>query len=172
MQKLLKATVLFWLGLAVIGIAEPARAAEEQPVFHVPPQKIATYIAGQKGRKRAVVIWASWCPYCRKEMPNLVKIEKEKPGALTLISVDEDFQDLRDYLNRTGPLPFKIIVVRQTPGQSLNKSLATLGIAAVKGYPTAIYLDENNKVIRQGGLEIEYLKKFLQPSGTTPEPQE
>ena len=53
-----------------------------------------------------VDFWAQWCPYCRREMPGLVKIEKEKPGALTLVSVDEDFQDLRDYLNRAGPLPF------------------------------------------------------------------
>ena len=94
-------------------------------------------------------------------MPGLVKIEKEKPGALTLVSVDEDFQDLRDYLNRAGPLPFRIIVVKDTPGQSLNKSLATLKIAPVKGYPTAIYLDETNKVVQQGGLEIEHLRTFI-----------
>ncbi len=170
MQKLLKATVLFWLSLTVIGFTEPARAAEEQPVFHVPPQKIATYIAGKKGRKRALIVWASWCPYCRREMPGLVKIEKEKPGALTLVSVDEDFQDLRNYLNRTGLLPFRIIVVKDTPGQSLNKSLATLKIAPVKGYPTAIYLDETNKVVQQGGLDIDNLKQFLQMAGNKASP--
>lgn len=160
MQTFLKGTVLFWLGLAFLSLSEPARAAE-QPVYHVPPQKIATYIAGKKGRKRALIVWASWCPYCRREMPGLVKIEKEKPGSLNLVSVDEDFQDLRNYLNRTGPLPFRIIVVKDTPGQSLNKSLATLKIAPVKGYPTAIYLDETNKVVQQGGLEIEHLRTFI-----------
>jgi len=168
MQNLLKASVLFWISLAVIGFTEPARAAEEQPVFHVPPQKIASYIAAKKGRKRALIVWASWCPYCRQKMPGLAKIEKQKPGSLTLVSVDEDFQDLRNYLNRTGALPFRIIVVKHTPGQSLNKSLATLKIAPVKGYPTAIYLDENNKVVQQGGLDIQHLRNFIFGTETKP----
>ncbi len=106
-------TLRFWivLGFFAAALCGPAPAfAKEQTVYHVPPNKIAYYIAKKKGRKKAVVVWASWCPFCRKNMPAYIRQEKRTPGSMILISVDHDLEQLREYLDRTDLAPIKIIV--------------------------------------------------------------
>lgn len=154
----------FWIvmGFFAAALCGPTPAlAKEQTVYHVPPNKIASYIAKKKGRKKAVVVWASWCPFCRKNMPAYVRQEKRIPGSMILISVDQDLEQLRDYLERTDLAPIKIIISQRTPGQSFNKALSRLGIAPVKSYPTTILLDEDNRVIQQSTGTPEEIAAFL-----------
>lgn len=163
----------FLMVLAVFAAAAfcgPAPAlAKEQTVYHVPPNKIASYIAKKKGRKKAVVVWASWCPFCRKNMPAYIRQEKRVPGSMILISVDQDLEQLRDYLERTDLAPLKIIISQSTPGQSFNKALSRLGIAPVKSYPTTILLDEDNRVIQQSTGTPEEIAAFLAGDAPTRE---
>jgi len=46
-------------------------------------------------------VWATWCPPCRKEMPDLVRLSKMLPSsdfAVIGISVDEDLQALQKFV--------------------------------------------------------------------------
>lgn len=166
----------FLVVLAVFAAAAfcgPAPAlAKEQTVYHVPPNKIASYIAKKKGRKRAIIVWASWCPACRNKMYDYTNAERLFPGSMILISVDDNLEQLRNYLDKTDLTPIKTLIVQRTPGQSLDKALSRLGAKPIKSYPTAILLDENNKVVQQGSgttLDILTHVRFVKPADKPPE---
>lgn len=61
-----------------------------------------------KGKTFMVNFWATWCPPCKKEMPDIIKLYrdyKEKGFELVLISVDDKSDkegDLKNYLKEQG----------------------------------------------------------------------
>ena len=64
-------------------------------------------IAAQKGKVILVDFWATWCVPCRKEMPELAKLEaklKAKGLVLIPISADEPENDAaaREFLAKAG----------------------------------------------------------------------
>lgn len=147
-------------------LGNPSAYAAPQSVYHVPPNDIASYIAGQKGRKRAVVVWASWCPYCRKDMSQYIAAEKNHPGSMVMLSIDEDLEQLRAYLDHRNLAPLKVIIVKHTAGQSLDNALSPLGIRPVRSFPTVILLDEKNAVVRQGDGSSINIEQFLGSEGS------
>jgi len=59
--------------------------------------------SGDLFRGKVVVfnVWATWCPPCRKEMPDLVRLSKLLPSSDFVViglSVDEDLQALQRYI--------------------------------------------------------------------------
>ncbi len=147
--------------ILIFSYSEQGFAAENK-VFHVPPNKLASYVESTKGRKRVVLVWASWCPACRKKMPDYAKIETTKPGSVIAISMDQEHRYLKKYLDRSGKMPFKVIVVKRVRGEDFGTAMkSTLGIREVKSYPTMILLDENNQVVSQGHISTSKVQKFL-----------
>jgi len=74
------------------------------------PQLIMRDLSGGVGssadlfRDKVVVlnVWATWCPPCRKEMPDLVRLSKLLPSSDFMVvglSVDEDLQALQRYIS-------------------------------------------------------------------------
>lgn len=64
-------------------------------------------LAAQKGKVVLVDFWATWCVPCRKEMPELAKLEaklKAKGLVLVPISADEPENEAaaRDFLTKSG----------------------------------------------------------------------
>ncbi|MDQ6951885.1 MAG: TlpA disulfide reductase family protein [Mariprofundales bacterium] len=50
-------------------------------------------------------VWATWCPPCRKEMPDLIRLSKQLPSsdfAVIGLSVDEDLQALQQFIGDHG----------------------------------------------------------------------
>ncbi|MDQ6964481.1 MAG: TlpA disulfide reductase family protein [Mariprofundales bacterium] len=50
-------------------------------------------------------VWATWCPPCRKEMPDLVRLSRLLPNSDFVVlglSVDEDLQALQRYIAEHG----------------------------------------------------------------------
>lgn len=47
-------------------------------------------------------LWATWCPPCRKEMPDLVRLSELLPKDKFLVvglSIDNNLEDVQDYMN-------------------------------------------------------------------------
>ena len=64
-------------------------------------------IAAQKGKVVLVDFWATWCVPCRKEMPELAKLEaKLKAKGLVLIPISADEPEneaaAREFLSKAG----------------------------------------------------------------------
>ncbi|MDX8409624.1 MAG: TlpA disulfide reductase family protein [Mariprofundales bacterium] len=54
------------------------------------------------GKVVVLNIWATWCPPCRKEMPDLVRLSKQLPAndfVVMGLSVDEDLQALQQFID-------------------------------------------------------------------------
>jgi len=94
---------MFSLGLAV---SCRAQAGGEPPDFS------AKDIAGQavklsdlKGKVVLLDFWATWCPPCRVEIPNLLEIYrkfKDKEFVLISVSLDRDLQAARQFVKDKG----------------------------------------------------------------------
>ncbi len=92
------------LGMAFSGLG--------QEVGNTPPDFTVTDIAGSKltlsGLKGKVVLldfWATWCPPCRAEVPNLLDIQKnfqDKKFVLVSVSLDRDLDAARSFVREKG----------------------------------------------------------------------
>lgn len=91
---------LFLLGAAV--------SCQAQAVGSTPPDFTAKDINGQavklsdlKGRVVLLDFWATWCPPCRVEVPNLLDIFrkfKDKKFVLISVSLDRDLPAVRKFI--------------------------------------------------------------------------
>jgi thiol-disulfide isomerase/thioredoxin len=84
-----------------------ASAVFSQPLAKINEAGYPKLIAAHKGKVLLVDFWATWCVPCRKEMPELVKLEtrlKAKGLALVTISADDldNEPQAREFLARTG----------------------------------------------------------------------
>lgn len=115
----------------------------------VPPDFSATDLRGQpqslRGAKDQVVIlhfWASWCPYCRKEIPKLKQIQQQwgdKGVKILAVSVDEDVEKLQRFV-RDNALPYPVIA-EVNSGQPLATTFRVAGI------PSTYLIDRHGMIV-------------------------
>ncbi len=76
----------------IIGRLENVQIGKEAPLFTLPDTTGTNVnLADFRGRYLLIDFWASWCPYCRVENPNLVTAyEKYKDMKFTILSVSLD----------------------------------------------------------------------------------
>jgi len=97
MRALMKAT-LFVLVCVAAQSPALARQAEtgraRQPEIKSPPVTVfrdtegrAVRLEGLRGRVVLLNFWATWCPPCRAEIPELVRLQREHGAALQVIGV-------------------------------------------------------------------------------------
>ncbi|MFH0964071.1 MAG: TlpA disulfide reductase family protein [Planctomycetota bacterium] len=58
-----------------------------------------------RGRICVVEFWATWCPPCREEVPNMVKLRQSYPEedlSMIGVSLDESVDELRGFLSEHG----------------------------------------------------------------------
>lgn len=136
-------------------------AGKTQKIAIFPPQITAKYIDSKKGQKKVVLIYTSWCPYCRLAMPAFMKMEKINPGSVIAISVDTNNAKFSKYIQSYDKIPFKVILNKGAEDGLQKVMMEKYGAQEWKGYPTMILLDENNKVVRQGYLQIEEVAQYI-----------
>jgi thiol-disulfide isomerase/thioredoxin len=152
----MRALVLSFLLLCVC--FSSAKAGERDKYYHLGADVISEAIYEETGKRRAVVIYASWCPYCKKAMPFLVNIEKIKRGTILPVSVDKDPRMLIRFINQLRSYPFPVVIVDETVSGSLEREL---GASRRDGVPYYILLDENNKVTKAGTFSPDYIAQYL-----------
>jgi thiol-disulfide isomerase/thioredoxin len=70
-------------------------------------EEILERIAAEKGKTVVVDVWASWCPPCKKEFPNLLVVDRDfsKQGVVCIsVSIDkaEEHKAALAFLNKVG----------------------------------------------------------------------
>lgn len=105
-----KAIVIFLAVLLFIGLA--ANWGGKGSVGQPPPQFELKDINGQtvslaqyKGKVVLIDFWATWCPPCRGEIPNMKKVYaqyKSKGFEIIGLSLDRSEKDLKDYIQKNG----------------------------------------------------------------------
>ena len=87
---------------------------------------------------------ASWCPPCRKEMPEIVKAYKEMKAAgveVILCGRDSDKKGVKGYI-KAFKIPFPAVVA--------DEKLKLPGFKRSSSVPHATYVDKNGKVLMDG----------------------
>lgn len=91
------------LGATAAGASAP-KPGSRAPAFILPDllhAKTSMNLESLAGRVVLVDFWASWCPPCRKTLPQLGRLRSRHPGlAVLAISVDEDRSKALDFLSR------------------------------------------------------------------------
>ena len=97
-------------------------------------------VASLRGRDVLLNLWATWCGPCRREMPALERIARERSAHLIVVAVDqgEDPSTARDFARRFG-VTFPVAAdLEQRLGTQLH----------LAGMPSSFFIDKNG-VIRE-----------------------
>lgn len=161
MKQLVKTTILAMAAL-VLAIGAKAQDNEtedldakyatellkkgaEAPAFSLPtPEGKTVSLADFKGQYVVLDFWASWCPDCRKDAPNIVALHKQykdKGVAFVGISFDTNKEAWTNALPKLG-----IEYTQVSELQKMNTS-AVAKAYAVKWIPSVYLIDPEGKVV-------------------------
>jgi len=130
---------------------------EAAPVFQLQDDRGAPVSLEQyRGKIVVLNLWASWCPPCRAEMPDLQRLSNAYNGrGLVVVGVNEgeSAQRAGEFARSLG-ISFPIWMDTQ---QQYGRVLVALGM------PTTTILDRNGKVVRgfDGPLTFGEMEKAV-----------
>lgn len=106
-----------------------------------------------RGKVVLVNFWATWCPPCRKEMPDLDALYKKFKGkGLVILAIDdEEVGKIKPYLVE-HPVSYPILL---DPGRRTNESFR------VDGIPKSFVYDREGKLVAQS-IDMRTQKQFLE----------
>jgi len=90
-------------------------------------------LAAYRGRPVLLNLWATWCGPCRREMPALEQLSRERAGTLTVLAIDqrEDPAVVKAYVKRFG-VTFPVGI---DDGQRLATQMHLIGL------PSSFFID-------------------------------
>lgn len=118
-------------------------------------------LADFKGRPLVLNFWATWCPPCRKEIPDLVEIQSqygERGVAIVGVAVEEKTR-IPEFV-RDNKINYLILLGREQ-GIELLQALGNRSA----GLPYTVVLDRQGDIvfIKRGALTRERLEQVLLP---------
>ena len=139
----LAASLLFACGFADggQGVIPPEKRKLMSSVIYVDATGVTHSLAEHLGKVVVVDVWATWCPPCRKSLPEIAVLQAKEDldYAVLAISVDQGgWADVRPFLNANTQLGLKAVL----PADA--KALKPFG--AIDGIPTTFILDRHGRL--------------------------
>ena len=96
-----------------------------------------------RGKVVLLNFWATWCPPCRREMPDLDELHRQSKdrGLVVLAVTDDDVAAVREYAQKNS---YSFPIVLDSGRSSFEKY-------RVVGYPSSVIID------RQGGIAAAFM---------------
>jgi peroxiredoxin len=148
-------------GTGAQGVTLSARAAGPAPKMGEPAPGFQLLdlegepvtLADFRGRPVWITFWASWCPPCRAEAPDIeATYERHSDAGLVVLALDlgEDAETARGYTERTG-LSFVVLLDQYTEVAAAYR---------ITGIPTHYFVDaggilRDQRIGPMGGDEME-----------------
>ena len=109
-----------------------------------------------QGQVVLVNFWATWCPPCRKEMPDLDALYRrfKDQGLIILAISDEEAAKVKSYLAEK-PVTYPILL---DPGRKVND------LFLINGIPKSFVYDRKGKLVAQS-IDMRTQKQFLEMLG-------
>lgn len=111
-----------------------------------------------RGKVVIVDVWATWCGYCVREIPDIIKFqeevtEKKMPVQVLGLSIDRNKQDAKDF-EKERKLNYPVVFTEQ-------KNIEKLG--EVVGVPTKFLIDKKGVVVDSftGPMSKEMMMKWV-----------
>ncbi len=105
-----------------------------------------------RGKVVLVNFWATWCPPCRKEIPDLVKLYDrfQSKGFVVLAISDEEKSKVEPFMRERG-VPFPVLL---DPKRTVNEMFV------VGGIPKSFVYDREGRLAAQS-IDMRTQKQFL-----------
>ncbi|MGE7604843.1 TlpA disulfide reductase family protein [Peribacillus sp. NPDC097675] len=103
-------------------------------------------LSDYKGKKVLLNFWATWCPPCKKEMPDMEKYSKKSGEDVVILGVNIDPEnDVQAFVDENG-ITFTIPLDSQSAKRPVNELYKVMAI------PTTYFIDSEgiirNKVVK------------------------
>jgi thiol-disulfide isomerase/thioredoxin len=113
-------------------------------------------LSNYRGKVVLIDFWASWCPPCREEMPELVKFyntHNNPDFQMIAVNIDNKSENMEHFLDKLFPQPeFPIVVDNQQKIPSLFN---------IEAMPTTIFIDKKGNIrYRHDGFKDSYVNDF------------
>ena len=104
-----------------------------------------------KGKPVVLNVWATWCYYCKEEMPDFNKAYKNYPEVQFLMinatdGVQETMSAAKKYVEDEG---FEFDVFFDTKLEAVNNYRIT-------GFPATFFIDEDGNLVTRGNGMLDY----------------
>jgi peroxiredoxin len=110
-------------------------------------------LSDYKGKRVMLNFWATWCPPCKKEMPDMQKLHLAHQDDITILAVNMDVKsDVAGFAKEMG-ITFPILLDEK---DEVNQDYQILTI------PTSFFIDENGVIYEKfnGAMTFEDMKKY------------
>ena len=110
-------------------------------------------LSALKGKVVIVNFWATWCPPCRKEMPDLNAFAAQfKDQGLVILAIsDEDMATVKPFIDKAG-YTYPILL---DPGRKVNT------LYHIDGIPKSFIYDRDGKLVAQS-IDMRTKGQFLE----------
>lgn len=133
---------------------EVGMKAPDLTLYNLNDKKVS--LSDYQGQKVFLNFWASWCPPCRKEMPDLQKLHEKYGEEIVILAVNvgENKSVAANFMMENG-LNFPVL---------LDKNKAVAQNYLVRGIPTSYFLDQNGVITEKIVGALSY-QKMLEANG-------
>lgn len=143
-----------WLaGLLLALVAGWAQAAD----FRVTDTTGKTHtLSGYKGKWVLVNYWATWCPPCLEEIPDLITLHGNKKNNLVVIGVALDYRNAKQVTDFADGMLVDYPIV-------LGNEQVVRQIGPVQGLPTTYLFNPDGKMVAQqvGAITREMVESYI-----------
>ncbi|BAS27267.1 TlpA family protein disulfide reductase [Limnochorda pilosa] len=158
-------TFWFVVGSTLLLAATTARGQQEALPFAGYPAPDLTLelldggtftLSANRGKVVLVNFWATWCPPCREEMPELERLHREEAGRVLVVGVDamEDPETVRRFIEAEG---YTYPVALDPKGEALAAYLT-------RAIPTSFFVTPDGFISRRhtGILTLQAARRFVE----------
>ena len=99
------------------------------------------------GQPIVINFWATWCVYCKEEMPDFDRARRENPDVLfMMVNAGESISTGMAYINGKG---YELEIFFDMSGEACEAYDVT-------GYPTTYFIDKNGNTVKKKIGKISY----------------
>ena len=113
-------------------------------------------LSDYKGKWLLVNYWATWCPPCLEEIPDLIDLHENKKNNLAVIGVAMDYRNPKQVTDFADSMFISYPVV-------LGNAQVVNQIGPVQGLPTTYLYNPEGKMVAQqvGAITREVVESFI-----------
>jgi thiol-disulfide isomerase/thioredoxin len=129
---------------------------ESAPDFTLPDLKgTETSLSQFRGKVVFINFWATWCGYCRDEMPDLDAFQKEYDGDVVVLAIALDDPSTVEAFVQEGGFSFRVL---------LDPQKATGKAYGVRYLPTTVVVDASGRIVEEvvGMMTRESMEAMLE----------